>query len=110
MLRKRMWDNFVPIGEVQKAQRSKIVVSAAIREGFRYINIREFYFSGRLQMWLPSREGISLPLIVPVDKGERMLYPYRGVRNLIQLAAEKVAGMELFDEAHAIYMPEKEKP
>ena len=40
---KRIWDNFKEIGEVRKSDSIKFVIAAAIRDGVKYINIREFY-------------------------------------------------------------------
>ena len=106
---KRIWDNFKEIGEVQKSGSIKFVIAAAIRDGVKYINIREFYKRKRDEVWMPGRDGITIPLVVPVNHGADRLTPYSEMTALISKAAEELETMELADEAHAVYITKKEK-
>ena len=106
---KRIWDNFKEIGEVQKSGSIKLVISAAIRDGVKYINIREFYKRKRDEVWMPGRDGITIPLVVPVNNGADRLTPYSEMTALISKAAEELDTMPLADEAHAVYITKKEK-
>jgi len=73
---KRIWDNFEEIAEVRKSDGIKFVIAAATREGFRYINIREFYMRKRDGVWMPGRDGITIPLKAPLQKGKQFIKPY----------------------------------
>lgn len=106
---KRIWDNFKEIGEVQKSDSIKFVIAAAIRDGVKYINIREFYKRKRDEVWMPGRDGITIPLVVPVNNGKDRLTPYSEMTALISKAAEELDTMPLADEAHTVYITKKEK-
>jgi hypothetical protein len=106
---KRIWDNFKEIGEVRKSDSIKFVIAAAIRDGVKYINIREFYKRKRDEVWMPSKDGITIPLVVPVNNGADRLTPYSKMVELISKAATELETMELADEAHAVYITKKEK-
>ena len=106
---KRLWDNYREIGEVQKSNRIKLVIAAGIRDGVKYINIREFYFRQRDGVWKPGKYGITIPLEIPIEKGTKRIKPYEEFTSLIILAAEALADMDLADEEHAVYMEVKNK-
>ena len=106
---KRIWDNYKVIGEVQKSGSIKFVIAAAIRDGVKYINIREFYIRKKDGVWMPGRDGITIPLVVPVNNGADRLTPYSEMVELISKAATELETMELADEAHAVYITKKEK-
>ena len=107
--KKRIWDNFKEIGEVRKSDSIKFIIAAAIRDGVKYINIREFYKRKRDEVWMPGRDGITIPLVVPVNNGADRLTPYSEMVELISKAATELGTMELADEAHAVYITKKEK-
>lgn len=106
---KRVWDNYEVIGEVQKSTGIKFVVAAATREGFRYINIREFYFRKRDGEWRPGRDGITIPLVAGINKGEEFIKPYKDLMNLLVETAEFAAVMELIDADKAIWIEKERK-
>ena len=106
---KRIWDNYKEIGEVRKSDAIKFVIAAATREGYRYINIREFYFQKKNGVWKPGRDGITIPLKAPVNKGEQFITPYAKLINMLGIAAEHVETMDLLDEDNAIWAEMKER-
>ena len=106
---KRIWDNFKEIGEVQKSDSIKFVIAAAIRDGVKYINIREFYKRKRDEVWMPGRDGITIPLVAPIKNGTERLTPYKDMSELIIKAASELDVMPLADEANAVYIEKKEK-
>ena len=106
---KRIWDNFVEIGEVRKSDGIKFVIAAATREGYRYINIREFYFRKKDGVWRPGRDGITIPLKAPINKGEKFITPYDSVLRVLGAAAKFAETMELMDEEKAIWAEYKER-
>ena len=107
--KKRIWDNFKEIGEVRKSDSIKFIIAAAIRDGVKYINIREFYKRKKDEVWMPGRDGITIPLVVPVNNGADRLTPYSEMAELISKAATELETMELADEEHAVYITKKEK-
>ena len=106
---KRLWDNYQVVGEVRKSDRIKFVIGAGIRDGVRYINIREFYLKKSDETWMPGRDGITIPLKVPVETGTKMLEPWADLAGLLLEAADTLAGMELYDEDNAVYIEKKER-
>ena len=106
---KRIWDNFKEIGEVRKSDSIKFVIAAAIRDGVKYINIREFYKRKRDNVWMPGRDGITIPLVVPIEQGKARLTPYTEMTDVINKTAAELETMELLDEEHAVYIEKKEK-
>lgn len=105
---KKIWDNFQEIGEVRKSDGIKFVIAAATRDGFRYINIREFYLRKKDNVWRPGRDGITIPLKAPLNKGEQFINPYENMVDVLTQAAEYVSTMELMDDEHAVWMEPKE--
>lgn len=101
--KKRIWDNFEEIAEVRKSDGIKFVIAAATRQGFRYINIREFYIRKRDGVWMPGRDGITIPLVAPLDKGKTFIKPYKDIIDALQKAAEAAEVMELMNEEKAIW-------
>lgn len=105
---KKIWDNFKEIGEVRKSDSIKFIIAAATRNGYRYINIREFYLRKRDNVWCPGRDGITIPLVAPLNKGEQFIKPYTDMANALAQAAEYVKTMELEDDEHAVWQAPKE--
>lgn len=106
---KRLWDNYAIIGEVRKNNKIKFVIGAGIRDGVRYINIREFYIRKKDGVWKPGRDGITIPLMVPVDDATQILKPYEELMKVLKETVEALGVMELSDVNNAVYMPLKEK-
>lgn len=109
MRQKRIWDNYEVIGEVRKSDGIKYVIAAATREGFRFINIREFYLRKRDGEWKPGRDGISIPLTAALNKGETFIHPYKELKVMMQSAAEHAHVMPLMDPEKAVYADYKQK-
>ena len=106
---KRIWDNYKVIGEVQKSGSIKFVIAAAIRDGVKYINIREFYIRKKDGVWMPGRDGITIPLVVPINDGKDRLMPYSEMIRLIEGTAKELETLPLADEANAVYAVKKER-
>lgn len=104
---KKLWDNYKVIGEVQKSDKIKQVVGAGIREGARYLVIREFYYRKKDDSWQPGKDGITVPLELPINNGAERIEPYKHLANLMNEAATELRSMELSDPEHAVYMPVK---
>lgn len=101
---KRIWDNYAIIGEVKKSSRIKFVIAAGIRDGVRYINIREFYLRKRDGLWKPGRDGITVPLRMPIDNATQIIEPYSEFVKMLADTKEALEVMELYDEANAVFM------
>jgi hypothetical protein len=106
---KRIWDNYMELYEVQKSDKIKFVIAAATRDGFRYINIREFYMRARDGVWKPGRDGITIPIVAPIEKGAKMLYPVEEMLTFISATADYVKLMELADPEHEVWYPPKDQ-
>lgn len=106
---KRIWDNYKVISEVRKSDSIKFVIAAATREGFRYINIREFYLRKTDGEWKPGRDGITIPLVAPLNKGEQFIKPYEDLLVALKEAMNEANTMELMDEANAVWAETKQR-
>lgn len=106
---KKIWDNFQEVAEVRKSDGIKFIISAATRDGYRYVNIREFYMRKKDGVWMPGRDGITIPLMAPLNKGAEFIFPISDMLNALSTAANIVNEMELADDSKAVYMPLKEK-
>lgn len=106
---KRIWDNYKVIGEVQKSDKTKLVIAAAIRDGVKYISIREFYLRQRDNEWKPSKDGITVPISIPINKGTDKIFPYDVFTTLLSAAAKELKDMPLYDHNNAVYYVREEK-
>ena len=110
---KRIWDNYEEVAEVLKSKRIKLVIAAATREGVRYINIREFYLRQKDNVWRPGRDGITIPLTLPVDFNESTneisyINPSDGLLAGVTRAVAVAKDMALSDPEKAVYTVPKE--
>lgn len=107
--RKRVWDNYKVITEVQKSDRIKLVIAAAVRDGVKYINIREFYLRQKDGVWKPGRDGITVPLMIPIEQGTKIIEPYWGFVDALTATMRELKEMPLYDEANAVYYVKEDK-
>lgn len=105
---KKIWDNYKVIGEVKKSDAIKLVVAAAYRDGVQYINIREFYIRKRDNVWMPGRDGITIPVIIPVNQGKEMVHTYIQLGDLMSKAVATLTIMPMEDEENAVWYTPKE--
>lgn len=61
---RHLWDNYETYTIVEREPTKHIYFALAARRGVRYIAIRVFYKDNKGE-WIPSREGISLPILLP---------------------------------------------
>lgn len=107
---KKVWDNYKIVAEVQKSERLKFVIAAGTLNGFRYLNIREFYLRKRDGVWCPGRDGINMPLLSPLREslkngGElRTITPAENFARAFADAMDYVAGMELADPDNEVWL------
>ena len=106
---KRVWDNYKVIGEIQKSDSIKIVVAAAIRDGVRYVNLREFYIRKKDNQWMPGRDGLTIPLVIPIKKGTEILKPLKEIVPLLTKTAKELITMPIEDANNAVFMERREK-
>ena len=106
--KKKIWDNYKVIGEVRKSDAIKFVVAAAYRDGVQYINIREFYLRKKDNEWMPGRDGITVPVIIPVNGGKERVHTYTQLGDLMTAATAELAVMPMEDAANAVWYTPKE--
>lgn len=104
----RVWDNNIVIGETPMSDRTKLVVAASVRDGYRYINLREFYLKKSTKEWKPSLKGICIPLtVVSKEDNTVLIEAMKNATELIDKALPILETMALYDEANAVYIPKK---
>ena len=107
---KKVWDNYKIVAEVKKSERLKFVFAAGTLNGFRYINIREFYLRKSDGVWRPGRDGINLPLLSPLreslkDGGElQTITPAEDFARAFATAMDYVSDMELADPDNEVWL------
>ena len=106
---KRIWDNFETIGEVQKTDRTKFMVSTATRDGYRYVVVREFYKAVKTDTWHPAKDGIMIPLAVPLKNNGGTITPATDLFGMLKTAILQAAKMELMDESKMVFVERKQK-
>lgn len=113
---KKLWDNYIEVASVQKGERLKFVLAAGTRDGYRCVNIREFYFAKKDGVWKPGRDGILIPLVAPSKKSKKpdpnnppkMLQPMKEMLEALQQAIEVASTMALEDPENAMWLEPKE--
>lgn len=104
---KRIWDNYKVIGEVRKSEALKFVIAAAYRDGVQYINVREFYVRKRDGVWMPGRDGITIPVTIPVSQGTEIVKTYAEFSDLLAKAVEELVTMPIEDAENAVWQAPK---
>lgn len=105
----RLWDNNKVIGETPTTDRTKIVVAASIRDGYRYVNLREFYRTADGE-WKPGTAGLCIPLHVISIKDNMLVRDVVDkVRDLMDIATEEVKDLPLYDADNVVYRARRRK-
>jgi hypothetical protein len=106
---KKIWDNFVEIGEIRKSAAIKFVIATAARDGIKYINIREFYYRKRDLQWIPGRDGITIPVELPLAGGTMVITPFHDFMEAFKVADKAFETLDLYDDANARWYIPREK-
>lgn len=114
---RKLWDNYIEIASIQKSERLRLVVSAGAHDGYRCINIREFYYVKRDGVWKPGRDGILIPLNAPLNRTRvpdpnnppKIIEPFKELLSVLQEAMTIASEMALADEANEVWLTPKEK-
>lgn len=112
---KKVWDNYIEVTSVQKNERLKFIIAAGTRDGFRCINIREFYYVKRDDVWKPGKDGIVIPLTSPLKRTRKpdpnqpveMIQPMKDMLVALQEAIQVATTMPLEDEDSTLYIETK---
>lgn len=108
----RLWDNFEEIAVIQKSSTLRFHISACTRNGFRCVTVREFYKRRSDGLWLPGRSGISIPLMMPLNRTKtpdpntpiKIIYPMQEFILALQQAIDTAANMDLADPDNAVWL------
>ena len=113
--KRKLWDNYKIIGEVRKGERYKFVIAAATMNGFRFVTIREFYYRVGDSSWQPGKDGISIPVIVPLDRRNpvngklQVITPMKNMLSMLHEALDTASTMELADPENELWFTPKAK-
>ena len=100
--RKRLWDNYIEVGNVRKNDKRKMTIYASTKNGVRYVCVREYYLHSS-GTWRPMWEGLTLPLVLPINKGTERVSICEPTITKILEALEIACNMDLYDENNAVY-------
>jgi len=113
----RVWDNFEEIAVIQKSSTLRFHISACTRDGFRCVTIREFYKRRSDGLWVPGRNGINIPLMMPLNRTKtpdpntpiKIIYPMQEFVLALQQAIDAATNMDLVDPDNAIWLRYQDK-
>lgn len=113
----RMWDNYEEVAVIQKSVRLRFSIAACTRDGFRCVVIRELYFRKRDGQWMPSKNGIMIPIMSPITRTAtpdpnnlpQIVYPMREILLALAQAADVAEHMELADPDKAVWLYYEDK-
>ena len=61
------WDAETIVAELPKDDFAKYVVSACVKNGKKFVNVREWYHTSYDPTWKPSKSGMAIPVGVAQD-------------------------------------------
>lgn len=105
--REKIWDNYILIDRIQRTDIKRIDISVATRDGLRFIALREFVHNVKMNKWFPTRSGMCIPLVYPINDGEERITPMLDLLELLPKAVQAAKEMALEDPDNAIYYKEK---
>lgn len=113
----RLWDNFEEVAVIQKSARLSFQISACTRDGFRCVTIREFYVRKRDGKMIPSKDGIMIPIAMPINRTKtpdpnnlpKVIHPMKEFILALQQAAEVAEQMELSNPDNAVWLRYNDK-
>ena len=114
--KRKLWDNYRVIGEVRKGEKYKFVVGAATRNGFRFVTIREFYYRKYDETWQAGKDGLTIPIITPLDRRNpvngklQVITPMKNLLAMLPKALEVASTMELADPENELWFTPKQRP
>ena len=111
---RKVWDNYQVICEIPKTNKLKFVIAGGIRDGWRCLIIREFYFRREDSAWRPGRDGLIIPIKSPlyeekVDGVPKFITPLYDMLKALTEATKYLEGMELYSQEHEIWILPKVK-
>ena len=111
---RKVWDNYIQLFEFPKAEKTKFVVAAATREGYRVLIIREFYLRKSDNTWMPSRDGVQIPLKSPLKNQKNadgtvpFVMPIQEFLDALPAALETLRTMPLEDSNNEVWYTPKD--
>lgn len=104
---RRLWDNYKVLNTIQKTECLRLEVAVGIRDGIKYLFIQEYYYSKKADKWGPSRHVLSIPLVVPYERGTKLRTPFADFIKTLQDVVEAFDTMELYDPEHMVVIPRR---
>lgn len=109
---KRAWDNYEEVAFIQKSAKLSFLIAACTRDGFRCVTIREFYHRQRDDQWVPTKNGVMIPLVSPITRTKepdpnnlpRIIYPMQEFMSALVQAVGVAQEMELADPENAVWL------
>ena len=105
---KKIWDNTKIIGETMTSEKTKLVVSANIRDGLKYIGIKQWY-QKKDGEWKPGIDWVCFASNPYAKGGAPLPDPTQDIIRLIGEARVDIDNMPLYDEANVVYAKPKER-
>ena len=105
---RKIYDNYQVITDVYKNDKLRIRIAAGTLDGYRYIILREFYYSKRDDNWKPGKDGLVIPMFSPFKNPDSKVPTIKDVGNTFlenfTKAMEVAQTMPLADEEKTMYI------
>lgn len=106
--RKRIWDNYKVICRVRKTDNIHYEFAAAVRDGIRYINIREFYLRKRDGVWRPGMDGLTIPVISRLNNGTAKYHTLANFVKALTITKKEALELPIYDSTHSVWKEGKD--
>lgn len=105
---RKVWDNYEVITDVYISDTKFIRIAAGTIDGYRKVNLREFYYSKRDCEWKPGQSGFLIPMVAPIFTGESDVPTFKEIGKEfldgLITATNTAQTMELADPDKAMYI------
>lgn len=105
----KIWDNYRLLKDVRKTDATLISIGLAVKDGVKFITLREFYLKKTTNEWKPSTNGLNIPIDQPLKDGVTVIQPLDGILVAISEVLKEADAFALYDEKNAVYIPKKSK-
>ena len=105
----KIWDNYKLLKDVKKTDATLISIGLAVKDGVKFITLREFYLKKSTNEWKPSTNGINIPIDQPLKDGVTTIHPLADLLLAIPEVLKEADAFALYDEKNAVYIPKKSK-
>ena len=104
---KRIWDSYKNVSALTKTEFLELRFAVCARDGVKYVRIAEWYKRRSDGVWKPSRDGLSIPVEVPIKEGTEIISVFPEVLKHLQALMPEIEKLPIDDDDTAVYIEVK---